>query len=143
MQSTIIPSLMLEDAAYIAGFFDGEGHCSLSFHRANYELRGHIRYALSVGITNTNRDILAWMQRELRLGMISARSKEKAIHKVAYELSFPRHHTQKFLMAILPYLRMKKKQAELMLEYLALDNDENPRSGEISDAMLALNKKGT
>lgn len=138
------------DLAYIAGFFDGEGHCGLTKSNAS---TNSVR--IHVVITNTNRDALMWIYRTIGLGMLDEQSKGNLRHKKVYDLRFPASHRVKFLKLIQPFLKIKKRQVELMLEFCETCKAEIPqemgtslttsqiiRRNEIIEEFKALNTRG-
>lgn len=103
------------DLAWIAGFFDGEGHCGLSLlHSVKAMNQG---YSPNVTIANTSREILMTIYRIVGLGQLRDTVKATAVAKRSYRLDFPIPHQLKFLKLILPFLKLKKRQAELVIEY--------------------------
>lgn len=140
------------DLAWVAGFFDGEGHCGLAIWAA--AVQKNPAYKSNVDITNTNREILMTIYRIVGLGALSDTVKGTVKKKRPYALYFPNLHQVKFLKLILPYLKLKKRQAELMIEYheqckcnmtqfeKTLTSEQILRRAEIYDEMKALNAKG-
>lgn len=135
------------DAAYIAGFFDGEGSCGcriqIKRHQDNVP-----SYATQVSIVNTNRGILAHIQKITCLGLIYNKPRSSSKHKHAFVLDFPEHHVVKFLSLIQPYLHVKAKQVALVLELKAMVKDQvwnieqQARRAAICFELRALNKRG-
>lgn len=107
------------DAAYIAGFLDGEGY--ISIRRSNRTKCQNPAYRLVIGFTNTNRAILDWIKKIAGGGCINPKSRRKAQHSEAWELTI---HTKDIQIMILaetyPYIRIKQRQAELAISFLAL-----------------------
>jgi hypothetical protein len=52
-------------------------------------------------------------------------------------------NTKLLLLAILPYLVIKKEQAKLLLEWVDLGYDTHDRRAEIIELMKVLNQKGS
>ncbi len=136
------------ETAYIAGFFDGEGCVRIEkrhFRRDNSPL--YTAYSICARIANTNRDILAWIQAafggSIYCGIHRSRDKQGA-YKVPYELVFSRQaETQAFLLAIAPYMRVRKAQVLLGLEFIALGNGTKPSlRDQCYERMKRLNRKG-
>ena len=93
---------------YIAGFFDGEGCISLSLH------------GLRVILTNTDKKILKEIQAYFNSkGQITSKirnSKDKAT-KPCWQLIYWNRQAEKVVVILMPYLRQKRKQAKLALEF--------------------------
>lgn len=104
--------------AYIAGFFDGDGHVSLTKLSDDAAIP---HYALAVGITQTERGILDWIQKQLDAGTVtSARkgpTKEYPNRKATWQLRFYGRDAEAVLKIIKPYLRVKQLRAELGLKF--------------------------
>jgi intein/homing endonuclease len=142
------------DKAYIAGFFDGEGTCGLAAYGKNYSF--NISYQANVSISNTNKPLLEDIQQILKLGRVECDTKQNRIGlkwKPAYKLWFPQSHIKCFLLMIEPYVRLKRQQIKLVLEFLSLEwlqsKDERSKPPEIVfqenmiyNELLTLNKRG-
>lgn len=129
--------------AYIAGIFDGEGHCSLQ--------KKPTGYSVHVNIRNTNRSILHVMQKLLELGYVGSGNSGHVTRKDCFQLWFPIEHTIKFLKAIQPYVIIKSQQIALVLEYVQcsrgiagkeVTKEMEKRREEIYYALKSLNKVG-
>lgn len=110
------------DLSYAAGFFDGEG-CVQIYSRNRG--RGQIEYINKVSIGNTDFEVLEWFQAKFggrvgnqRAGVNKPIKYWTATNKVAHE----------FLMAVEPYLKVKRDQAQIVMD--ACDRLRNlPRVG--------------
>jgi hypothetical protein len=105
--------MLILQSNYVAGIVDGEGTIGLNEHRNNY-------YNINITIPNTNLDLLKYIRNVTKLGNISKGLKQKEIHKICYFYRIRKYEAKKFLIIILPYLIIKKRQAELILQYLSL-----------------------
>lgn len=98
--------------AYAAGFFDGEG--SVGIYRY-----GSGRTRPKVSISNTDLAVLEEFKARYG-GSISKSAKVERWHVQCYGWSMNgRHQITAMLKDLLPYLRTKRKQADLMLEYFS------------------------
>lgn len=132
------------DLAYIAGLVDGEGHISVLFANSG-------NYFLHVGITNTNLNVLKWIESILPTGIIYKKQKY-AERKQGYELRWAKSLVSKeFLTLILPYLKIKREQAELAIEFCdimlnkkqyRLDENSKENLAELKFGISLLNKRG-
>lgn len=123
-----------EDLAYIAGFFDGEG-CATILHGGGAN-RNCIQKRVS--ICNTNRDILLQIQRILGFGSLYEKKRDNKKHKTLYDLVFLQDQIPVFLALILPYVRLKKRQVEILLEY----SMGHPDAFNMEVELTVLNMKG-
>ncbi len=106
------------ELAYIAGFFDGEGSVSIS----NYLRRdrpGRPQYSLRIGISNTDREVLLQIKEVLGCGCIvtSAPRHDGRGHKAVHRWVAAARAAWGVLVALLPYLRVKKDQAVLAIAF--------------------------
>jgi len=107
------------DLAYMAGIMDGEGYISLA-KRNSHRSKSGICYDIQIGVTNTNK----WLLEIFRFAFSGSISKKKK----GYDKSLPSSQdcfnwqtgNQQALIAIkslLPYLRLKRPQAELAIKF--------------------------
>lgn len=105
------------DYAYTAGLLDGEGSISIT-----------PKLYLSVKIRNTDKPVLLWLQEVLHrfLAKSGGLYKNNSTNKQCFSLEFNGKHAKSVLEFLLPYLRIKKRQAELAIEFqsLSLTPDE-------------------
>jgi hypothetical protein len=111
-------------AAYTAGFFDGEG-CVL----VSVRLDGS--YSLAITISQKFPEPLEFIQANFggkitRKKHIESRPGFRDGLYEIYELRWNSGFTRPVLEAMLPYLVLKKNQAELALEYLSLGGTKAP-----------------
>lgn len=109
---TISVPISIEDIAYAAGFFDGEGCISISKNGA-----------IDIKITNTAKNVLVKLQNTFG-GSITNRTQK--VNKIQYAYSFYGEEAINFLNIIKPFLIDKLPQADTILEYYALRVDIKP-----------------
>ena len=97
------------DVAYIAGFFDGEG--CIRIKRAS---QGGNSYYIWVAITNSNKSILDYIA-DIFGG--SVKKAEKTPNKTIYHLLITSSEATDMLKILLGFLREKKEQAELAINF--------------------------
>ena len=114
--------------AYLAGLIDGEGSVTLSRTHKNEMPSPQLT------ITNTNLSLLEWVRRVSGCGKIIHRSRRRPNHKLVYMWCVGK--TDKCLDAlqtVWPYLRIKRRQARLLLtRYKAM----TPRNGKYTAVVL-------
>lgn len=98
-----------EELAYAAGLFDGEGSICIC--------RNRNRYSLLAQVTNTN-PYATELFHELFGGSVSDYYKKLNTKKRIFHWVVQGERAGDFLAIIYPYLRMKRKQAELAFEFL-------------------------
>jgi len=132
-------NLPLETKCYIAGFIDGEG--CFSFHK---EKTGY--YSPFLSISNTNEDVINWFKNTLDWGYKGYVDNRREKPKWQLEMRGMKRLIP-LLLDILPYLIVKKRHAELILEYCKsrLSKPFGPltkREKEIIQEIRKLNKRG-
>lgn len=110
-------SVDIATLAYLAGLFDGEGSIVICCSSGKKN-RIASSYWLQVGITNTDRELIDWLYDTFG-GHISDNS-----HSPSYKRQRPcwawrvtTREAGRFLKSIYPYLRIKKNQAEIAIEF--------------------------
>ncbi|MFH1473645.1 MAG: hypothetical protein ABIE55_02005 [Candidatus Aenigmatarchaeota archaeon] len=94
---------------YIAGIVDGEGHVFITFTRTQ-------NYLCGVDVMNTDKRVLEFFVKYFG-GNILLRKRAKPNHKDSYRWQCFGSKAAKLCRCILPYLIVKRKQAELLLEF--------------------------
>ena len=114
-------------SAYVAGFIDGEGYISLKIgHRKESK---YTFYTPIVKIASVEESIISWLKDSFG-GWYSKRiAKEETNHRDLYYWTLTGRNLKPFLQAICPYLKIKKKQCELVLRKIKIQetmSDELP-----------------
>ena len=132
-------------AAYLAGFMDGEGSFSIVktyqiTKRVDGTKHKGIRYHLHIKIANTDLNVLKWISHNFG-GQVSIKKDWNPKWKTRYDWTLTGYgNMEKFILAILPYLLIKRKQALVALEFARLSGQECPESRDVlRNKMLALN----
>lgn len=102
------------EAAYIAGFVDGEGTFMIyKFNQKTGTFCNHPR----IQISNTNLGILEWIQGRIK-GNIRPKTRRSLKHKIAYYLELSNLEDISRAVCLLQrYLRIKGEHAALMSEW--------------------------
>lgn len=103
------------DLAYIAGFVDGEGYIGITKASRTNEPYGFTTYCLKVIVTNTNNEILILLKDNFNGNIYPVTVHE--IHKPIYKWFVNAGQALQFIKSIYPYLRIKKPQADIAIEY--------------------------
>lgn len=110
------------DLSYIAGFMDGEG----SFHitRTTYlGRRKYPSYQPRVSVANTDHDVLCWLQHTVGFGILAPKYHDSKVWKDQWQWYLRVEEIRSFTIAVLPYLKIKTRQAQLVLEFLDLESN--------------------
>jgi hypothetical protein len=105
------------EIAYVAGFFDGEGCIAARVNPAGYT-------SLQVSIGQSDLAQLEYVQGVIGGTITPIKGKEH------WHLGLRHAETVAFLEAAMPYLRLKRPQAELALEFLSYGNGQGCRVPE-------------
>lgn len=127
------------DAAYLAGFIDGEGSVML-YHRRDVA-------ALRITASNTSRGVLDWIAMVTGVGQVVSHKRSSEIHKTPHWWQANAEAAESVLRQIRPHLKIKQEQADLALSVQerlrvpALKADRTWQQEAIAQ-MKALNKRG-
>lgn len=136
------------DKQYIAGFFDGEGYIGLIPH---YTHKNCYTCAIKIAQTEKGFIILEELKKQFG-GYIYGRKHEGNQSDSFYWELKSKNYVKNFIEYILPYLKIKNKQAELILEYTNLprihklynnyDQVKMDRKHQIASEIKKLNHRG-
>lgn len=110
LEQKVVNKLSDTDAAYIAGFLDGEG--SISLNKSHKNDGRTPSYSLSVKITQNDRNVLDWIKVTVGMGTICTHSYR------SNQWTFRSYRVIDFLKQIYPYLKVKRIQADVAFKYL-------------------------
>ena len=132
--------------AYLAGMIDGEGHIGIYMRRKNKTQ--NLNLVMFMTISNTS-DELYNLFAETGVGAIAKRKPRKENYKPLNVWTISPNACRTLLPLVLPYLRIRKQQAVLAIEYLSLaahkrvqDAAYSEKVLEIYSAIRSLNHRG-
>ena len=99
------------DLAYLAGLVDGEGTVSCSITKTK---KGCYALHKQFSIFNTNPNLISWITVRFG-GLVHSRVRSEK-WKTEYQVKWSAEDATKLLTQILPYLVIKKEQAEIFIE---------------------------
>ena len=103
------------DLAYIAAMIDGEG--TVGIYRKYPQKPTHkMRYLERVAISNSCTEVLDYIQ-QFFPGCVAKNKRYSDLHKPMFRLEYHVLRVRPILEACLPYMIIKKKQAEMVLAY--------------------------
>ncbi len=106
--------------AYIAGIIDGEGYVGIPRSRTrDGRERKNVYYRIRVTITNSDARLLLWLQKTLVGGSVAStgyKNQAQNQHKPCWFFHLSGANCERLLVAVIPYLILKKEQALLCLE---------------------------
>ena len=100
---------------YIAGIIDGEGSLMVYPFKSK---EGYTIYQARLAVGNTKKELIDYLEKTTGIGRV--RVSHTSQGKPFYYWALHGNNIRKFLPSILPYLLLKRKQAELLLEYLSI-----------------------
>jgi len=108
--------------AYLAGILDGEGTIHLNLRSD----RGTNSFRWRVNITNTNLELLNWVSERFGGNIYRAKGNDSnPNHRMSYHLNWDAVEcVLEVLNGVLPFLIVKKKLAETLVNFLTLPRDE-------------------
>ena len=131
--------------AYLAGFMDGEGSFSIvKTYQIVKAVDGtkskKIRYHLHIKIANTNLPVLQWIVENFG-GVVYTKKNWNPKWKQRYDWTLTKNsRIEVFILGILPYLQIKKEQAQIALDFSRLHGQEVPEErNRLRLLMLRLN----
>jgi hypothetical protein len=139
-------------AAYLAGIIDGEGYIGiLKSKKGNKKYWSSSRdyiYIPVLKVCMTDKDLIFWLKNSYG-GCVEIR-KQHNNSKESYCWTCRKKIVIDILQKIYPYLRVKRKQAEVIFKYKNLNNGTgNPvddtnwgKRDELYDLLRSLNKRG-
>lgn len=129
-------SLTNEELAYIAGFFDGEGSITIH-HNCKPSPRGkNPNHTLQVSIGNTDPSVVEWIHRHFG-GNLAYRTETRANHRSTVQWFARAKIGADFLIWIIPFLRMKRAQAEIAIEF-QMSKSGGYRKKQLSDIEVSI-----
>ncbi|MBI2676779.1 MAG: LAGLIDADG family homing endonuclease [Candidatus Yanofskybacteria bacterium] len=120
------------DYAYIAGLLDGEGSFVVAKHFAKTKhcgKRGWV-WELRISVGMSDKEGLEFIMQKFDKKRLR---EAKGSKRLMYYLTLYSNEIRKFLPPMLQHIRVKKKQAELLLDALSIIK---PKSNPESDARL-------
>jgi hypothetical protein len=118
--------LTTEELAYIAGFFDGEGSITIHHNGKPSPRAVSPNHTLQVSIGNTDPQIIAWLHREFG-GGFQVRKGGRDHHRPVAQWFLRAAKALPFLEAIQPFVRMKKRQVGVAIEFQRSKKMRGPR----------------
>ena len=100
---------------YLAGFVDAEGSLMIAKFRATSP--GKWYYRARASLDNVDGQVLREIQKSYG-GILFKPRRRKSGWRVVYKLVWTGDRTQRLLHPILPHLRVKRKQGELLLRFI-------------------------
>lgn len=116
---------------YMAGFFDGEGSIGIGKAKSRVGGLNGYRYRVTVSIVNTNLKVIELFKKHFAIEYMNTKTRFRELtkdgtrrKKTAYAIQVFHGHAKRILEEMLPYLIIKKKQAEIAIAFQEHINQE-------------------
>lgn len=107
-----------QDLAYLAGLSDGEG-CFYAYHRSGQGIK----------ISMVDSEAITWLYNVFS-GTVHVSTRDNPKWRDAYTWQLQRMSDLRFLLPLLiPFLKVKHRQAACLLEYVVFSMDNKPTGG--------------
>lgn len=113
-QSPLRRELSDTELAYIAAILDGEGHITVI--KSNRRNTPYPLYTPRVGVTNQSEALIQWLDERIAWTIRDLKP-TKGEWGWAYRPAIVGHGVQHLLRPLVPYLVVKRRQAELVIEF--------------------------
>jgi hypothetical protein len=136
-----------EKAAYMAGIMDGEGSFTVSMVSMDTKAtkRKTHNFVLYIGFTMTDPRIPRWAFDQFGGSAYPQNYKTaKPWHKKAWRwrMATSKAKLEIFLLTVIPYLILKREQAQLLLDFIRLPHGATSEKLSILERIHVLNKRG-
>lgn len=135
------------DLSYTAGIVDGEGSICMSKIRRPPFKRGYC-ITLIVSVSNTDEGLIRWLNSSYD-GSITVHKNKDGTRKPLWIWCVASTKALKFLEMVGPYLHVKKRQAQVAIEFQSgrvhqhLTEERNDFDEDLRMLMKRLNRRGT
>ncbi len=121
------------EIAWAAGFMDAEGCLSIRKYKVPRGI--HYSHQLDIHLSNTCEEALIKFQEIVGVGNIylMKRRGAPAHWKPSWQYQCNAHKAEGVVHLLLPYLVVKRKEAEVALEFIAIQYDSYGRDGVADD----------
>lgn len=103
---------------YIASMIDGEGSLCIE-KQSPYKSRKVVYYSIRLLIVNTNVPLMDWLL--VNFGGTVRKRKQVENRRTCYQWNLFSHKAIAILKECLPFMIIKKRHAEIIIEFMSLD----------------------
>ena len=119
---------------------DGEGSIQLHKCKSKNDKRNHFYIQVEVG--NTYKPIIYYIARLFNKSVIIRKNKEINARKIFYRICFKKDDAVQMLKIIKPYLKIKKEQAKICLDFFKMSKKTSRyKNGKIKIVKIKTYKK--
>lgn len=116
MSTTNTDNITNEMKAYLAGLFDGEGSVNI-FKQSNRKDMNYPAYFVEISIGNTHKGVLQWILEHFGGRLTDNAEQYSHRNQRTWRWRASSDEAYKTLVLMLPYLIIKKEQAQLAIEF--------------------------
>lgn len=128
------------EMAYTAGIIDGDGSFSLLLHKSSTKNSWRSFYEPCIQLSNAFKGMSEFLHEKFG-GSLRIKKPQQEHHKILYVWSLrSRDGCKKMIERILPYLKLKKDQANLMLQFFKIDHFDQHEGEKFNLKMKNLNR---
>ncbi len=128
------------EMAYAAGILDGDGSFSLLLHRSTTKNTWRSFYHPCIQLSNAYKGMSEFLHEKFG-GSLRIKKPQQDHHKILYVWSLrSREGCKKLIQKVLPYLKLKKDQANLMVNFLDGDHFDQHEGEKFNLKMKNLNR---
>ena len=133
---------------YLAGMIDGEGHIGITKGCRYWTNKDGVKtkypaYTLQISVANNSLVLMKYLISHFG-GVYYTHTRKNPNANIGYTwLPKGIKNKEKLLLCAIPYLVIKRKQAELALQFIRMDGETNPNKRQsLYESFLQLNRRG-
>jgi len=115
------------DAAYIAGLVDGEGSIGIFINRAPSRTNGAVVSRLKIGMCDE--PLIQWLSTITNRGRLTNWRQKHTTWKPVFVVTWNGYAAAELIGEIRPFLRLKRPQADLLLEWIEISKSWQSKLG--------------
>jgi len=119
------------EKSYWAGFIDGEGSIMITKHFSKDGFHKCPTYQVRLDVAITNEKLMKELKMFAGCGWLCKRTFKKENQKDAYYWGCKSDKAVEFLKELLPYIKLKRKQIELVIKFQENKNSPNRKGGKL------------
>lgn len=131
-----LKKLTESEKAYIAGFFDGEGSVLIQYNKLQH------RCFLQLVVANTYKANIEYLKEKLGGSFSEHEWPKKFNYKKTWYWRVSSHQAEAILKCLLPYLKIKYRQAKLVLKFRQEKNKGLKHWLKVKKELSVFNRRG-
>lgn len=115
------------DAAYIAGLIDGEGSIGLFVSRSASRPNAAVLARLKIGMCDEA--LIRWLRATTQSGTVTTWKQKQTGWKQVWVATWNGYAAADLIQHVKPYLRLKRGQADILCQWIAISKEWRTRVG--------------